>query len=119
METIGIGQSIVITVFSMTVVFLVLLGISFLIDLLRIIVEKNESKKPLDVVETIEDKKVEKLEEDIKEDNISDEELVAVISAAVAASMGLSLPEINIKQIKRVDSGWKDTARSEQVLKNI
>ena len=119
METMGIGQSIVITIFSMTVVFLVLLSISFLIDLLRIIVEKSQSKKSVDLVETIENKKMDMAVEETKENNMSDEELVAVISAAIAASMGLDIPDINIRSIKRVDNGWKDTARNEQVLKNI
>lgn len=120
METIGVGQSIVITIFSMLVVFLVLVGISFLIDLLRLAVERLESKGN---EEKITDKK---LVEDVKEevtseasDLSSDEELVAVISAAIAASMGVDLPDIRINSIRRIDDGWKNRARDEQVFKNI
>lgn len=116
METIGLGQSIVITIFSMLVVFLVLMGISFLIDLLRLVVERMEDKGK-GMREEVSD-----LEEEprtVPENLAGDEELVAVISAALAASMGVDLPEINIKSIKRVDHSWKSAARNEQVFKNI
>lgn len=115
------GQALGITVFSMSVVFVVLIGISFLIDLLRIVVEKGESKKVNTSKEEteIEVANSESIEVDTRKEEMTDEELVAVISAAVAASMGLELPDINIRSIKRVDNSWKNVARNEQVLKNI
>ena len=44
-----------------------------------------------------------------------DLELIAVISAAVAAFIGSGAP-VKIKSVKRVN-GWKNAARAEQVLK--
>ena len=118
MEYITIADSLVITVFSMAVVFLVLLGISYMIDFLRMFaekrIEKNATGKNLEEIKVVE---AEREDEDIRE--IDDEELVAVISAALAASMGAEIPEIRIKSIRRRDESWKTVARQEQVLKNI
>ena len=44
-----------------------------------------------------------------------DMELIAVISAAVAAFMGSAAP-VRIKSVKRVN-GWKNAARTEQIFK--
>ena len=44
-----------------------------------------------------------------------DMELIAVISAAVAAFMGSAAP-VKIKSVKRVN-GWKNAARTEQIFK--
>ena len=44
-----------------------------------------------------------------------DMELIAVISAAVAAFMGSGAP-VKIKSVKRVN-GWKNAARTEQIFK--
>ncbi len=42
-------------------------------------------------------------------------EIIAVISAAVAAFMGSGVP-VKIKSVKRVN-GWKNAARTEQIFK--
>ncbi len=52
-EYITIGQSLLITVFSMIVVFIVLVAISYLIDLLRIATNNKEK----DVENTVVEKK--------------------------------------------------------------
>jgi len=47
------------------------------------------------------------------------EELIAVIAAAVAASMGLDLPDINIQSIRRIPQNttpWADMGRKEQLF---
>ncbi|MBR7040794.1 MAG: OadG family protein [Clostridia bacterium] len=44
-----------------------------------------------------------------------DTELIAVISAAVAAFLGSAAP-VKIKSVKRVN-GWKNAARTEQIFK--
>lgn len=46
------------------------------------------------------------------------EELVAVIAAALAASLGLDIPNINIKSIKRIQqnsSTWSEMGKIEQL----
>lgn len=45
-----------------------------------------------------------------------DEEVVAVIAAVIAASMGLKIPDINIKRIRKIENSiWINTARIEQI----
>lgn len=45
-----------------------------------------------------------------------EEELVALIAAVIAANMGVSLPELNIKKIRKIDNSiWTKAARIEQI----
>ncbi len=122
-NNISLGQGFLITIFSMAIVFLVLLGISFLIDVLRRAVAEDkpkleESKKLEEKAVAVEESPAKKEEVDLEDEH----ELVAVIAAALACSMGVELPDINIKSIKRVnsnDTSWQNVARREQVFKNI
>jgi Na+-transporting methylmalonyl-CoA/oxaloacetate decarboxylase gamma subunit len=103
----------------MAVVFVALIGISYLIDLLRIASDRNGNTKGSNKANAIEEKEVKKVEESSVQENLNDEELVAVISAAVAVSLGVSIPEVNIKSIKRVTENtpaWAAMGRREQIL---
>lgn len=116
-EFIGIGDALIVTLFSVVMVFLVLIVISIFIGMLKGLDRKkeepflaNESKLDL-----IKDKTI-KEQEALNMAN--DEELVAVISAALAASMGLKLPEINIKSIRRLNNNspaWARAGKQEQI----
>lgn len=120
-ERITLMDSLMITVFSMAVVFAVLAGIALFIKLLRAasngVVEKEVKNK---IQENI---KVEMANETIEEkEDIEDEELVAVISAAIAASLGVSIPEINIRSIRRTDlatNSWAQAGRVEQIMSRL
>lgn len=126
-DKITIGQSLIITIFSMAVVFLVLIGISYLINLLKVATnnDKKKSKKEVQVsrVESS-TKSKEKLGPIVEEnvDEVEDEELVAVIAAAVSASMGVSTSEMHIKSIKRVSTpspAWVQVGRIEGVSNKL
>lgn len=115
---ISIGDSLVITVFSMAIVFVVLIAISYLIDILRITTNGNEGKKKSNIEDTKTQKpaisKTAKVEE-----NVNDEEIVAVISAAIAASLGVATQNLNIKSIRRIPQTnpiWSDIGRREQMM---
>lgn len=44
------------------------------------------------------------------------EELVAVIASVIAANLGLNIPDIEIKKIRRINrSIWTDAARLERL----
>ena len=108
-----------ITIFSMVVVFIVLIAISYLIEILRVTTNgkkgKEEPKKAI-----VEEKAVKK--EETKEEKVDDEELVAVIAAAVATSLGTTIPQIKIKTIKRITSTtplWSEAGRREQILEKL
>lgn len=50
------------------------------------------------------------------------EELIAVITVAVAASMGVGLPDINIQAIRRIPQNtiaWADMGRKEQLFSRL
>lgn len=119
-EYITIGDGLVITLFSMVIVFITLLAISYLIDLLTILVNRREKKKAVPETEVKVDKEkiVKESKESSVEENIDDEELVAVISAAIAASLGVAVPQINIRSIKRtqsVNNVWSEMGKAEQI----
>ena len=119
-DIISVGDSLVITVFSMIVVFVVLIIISFLISALKSVggEKKVETKEQVVKQESI--KADENLQ--ISDTKVNDEELVAVISAAIAASLGVSIPEINIKSIRRVEQrtlAWSSAGRQEQIFNKL
>lgn len=102
-----------ITVFSMAIVFIALLVISYLIDGLRAIASKDNGKKTVEEKLEIEEKK------DIVEENSNEEELVAVIAAAIAASQGIDVSDVKISSIKRVPQNtpvWSRMGRQEQIF---
>lgn len=119
-EIISVRDSLVITIFSMIVVFVVLIIISFLISALKSVggEKKVESTKQVVKQEPV------KVDENLQVSNTkaNDEELVAVIAAAIAASLGVSIPEINIKSIRRVEQrtpAWSAAGRQEQIFNKL
>lgn len=120
-EHISIGDSLIITLFSISMVFIVLVFISMFISLLKNLDRKEQStvKKEIKKVPQT-NKELAKTEE--KVNTVDDEELVAVISAAIAASLGASLPEINIKKINRISgnsTAWSVAGRQEQIYNKL
>lgn len=114
-EYISIGDGLIVTLFSVVMVFVVLVIISVFISMLRFLEKKEVA--PVEEVMTKDDK-AEELKDSELVEVVDDEELIAVISAAVAASMGLALPEINIQSIKRVETSqpaWARAGRQEQI----
>lgn len=109
-DSIPIPESLLITLMSMAIVFLTLLVISFMLDLFKKFFYK-EPKKEVKVVETR--PQVEEVQEES-----NDEELVAVIAAAIAAHTSNSIENINIKSIRRVaqnSTAWTMAGRNEQI----
>lgn len=112
-DSVTIGQSLMITVFSMAIVFIALLVISYLIDGLRAIASKDNGKKTVEEKLEVEEKK------DIVEENSNEEELVAVIAAAIAASQGINVSDVKISSIRRVSQNtpvWSRMGRQEQIF---
>lgn len=118
-DYISLMDSLVLALVSMVAVFLILILISILISGLKNLDnEKKEEKvvkvevEPAPAAENLTSNIVE------EEKNEINEELVAVIAAAVASSLGLNIPDINIRSIRRVsqtNSSWGATGIKEQV----
>lgn len=118
-DIISIGDSLIITVFSMVVVFILLIVISIFISILKNIGGEKKKKvttvAPPTIIKEVEAK-------DTVIDTQNDEELIAVISAAIAASMGVQIPEINIKSIRRIPQSiptWGVAGRQEQLYSKL
>ena len=120
-EYISFLDSIVITIFSMAVVFVGLIILAMLISVLKNVgnkTDKMEVTKEVTIQTKVEKVAINDTDKEVEKDTVNDEELVAVIAAAVAASLGISIPEVNIKSIKRVpqrSSAWSATNRQEQI----
>ncbi len=112
-------ESLIVTIFSMLVVFLSLIAIAAIINRIRVISNKGEKR-----VEIITDVNVDKLksheniEKEVETENY--EELAAVIAAAIAISLGVDVPDINIQAIRRIpqySSPWRSMGKHEQLLR--
>lgn len=121
-ETVAFGQGLIVTVFSMAVVLAVLLLISYLINILKVTTNGKDKKVQPEETEALVEKKQKYVEKGALNKNVDDEELTAVIAAAISASMGVSIPDINIKAIRRVSqntSTWAEMGRKEQISRNL
>src|SRR5665648_59946 len=105
------SEALVVTLVSMLVVFVVLVLISILIGLLKNMSKENVKKVPESP------KKEEQpivASDEIGEEIEDKEELIAVISAAIAASLGLNIPDINITSIRRTNQSttvWREMSK--------
>ncbi len=107
------------TVLGMGITFTALIIIWGLTVLLKNVVLSIEGKKDSGVkVVNTPKKKTQAVSEVVEEDLTDDEELIAVISAAVASSMGTSVRNIVVRNIVRVNDDtptWGKVARIDQV----
>lgn len=110
-ETISFGEGLIVTALGMGVTFVTLIALSFLLDLLRMLFYKEPQKAPVQVVES-----TPAAEETVEEGN--EEELIAVISAAVAACLQTSTHNIVVRNIVRVGDQsptWNRLGKVEQM----
>lgn len=117
-EHLSILDSLIVTFVSMFVVFSMLVLISFLISGLKVVCSTKEKDKP----KVVESKTEEMVKETFEESQVIDEEIVAVIAAAVASNMGLNIPDVNIKSIKRISQSstlWGEVSKREQIFRNF
>lgn len=114
-------ESLIVTIFSMVIVFLSLTAIAAIINRIKVISNKGEkiveivSEANLEEIKTLGSQNVEGV--GIEEYN---EELVAVIAAAIASNLGIGVPEINIQSIRRIaqySSPWRSMGKQEQLFR--
>jgi sodium pump decarboxylase gamma subunit len=112
---VNFGDSLIITVFSMIVVFAALLALAAFISVLKNLSKERKKEATTKPSEPVKAKEV--AATGLVEAS-NDEELVAVIAAAIAASLGVTVPEINIKSIMRVSQNtpaWAEMGRQERI----
>lgn len=112
------GYGLIVTLVGMGVVFLVLIGLSYMLDLLKLFSKSGSVEKKTEFV------KIENIEEPVEAVNSSTEdegELIAAISAALAAFMGSS-SKLIVRSINRVEGNtpaWAKAGRQEQMLNRL
>lgn len=113
-NNVKLTEALFISVFAMVVVFLVLLIISYLIDITAFFINGKKNK----VAVKTETKVVKAVE---KVDNKKSDDTVVVIAAAIAAYLGTSVDNVKIKSIRRVnqtDSPWTERGLFAQINKS-
>ncbi|MBM7581327.1 sodium pump decarboxylase gamma subunit [Caldicoprobacter guelmensis] len=114
-------DSVKVMVLGMGTVFVVLIGLVFIIKALHRLTDKSASKaeqvfEPAQKSDAVNN--AVQLQERVEED----EELVAVIAAAVAASLHRSTHDIVVRSIKRVPAItpiWNRVGRQEQIVTRL
>lgn len=103
-----ISYGVVITIEGMLVVFLILILIMLVIYAMGALSSEKKTKKSADVAEA-----PSQMPEAVVEAVEDEGELIAVLTAAVAACMGTSSASVNIKSYKKVSSAWNNAAKRE------
>lgn len=105
-----ISFGIVITIEGMLVVFAILILIMLAIQAMSFFTKTNPQK-----AKTVE--QVVPEEAPLSENTVDENELIAVLTAAVAACMDTTVSSVNIRSYKKVASAWCNAAKRE-VLDN-
>ena len=110
-DKVELGQALFISIFAMAVVFLVLLIISYLIDLTALCLKGNKTKKKTkNATEVKPDAQVAR--------KSSDDSLVVVIAAAIASYLGTSVDNVKITKIRRITqtgTAWSERGLLSQI----
>ena len=106
-----ISYGIVISIEGMLVVFAILILIMLTIYAMKLF--SGEKKPKSKAVETVTTEEV----ATTAEETVDEGELIAVLTAAVAACMGTSSAGVNIRSYQKVSSAWGNAAKRE-VLDN-
>ena len=96
----ALSTGLMVTGLGLAIVFGVLVILMIVLMLFKVIFGKNSdnSEKKTEKIETA------PVEESVVADDMSEEELIAVFTAAIAASLRTSTYNLQIKSYKRIDS---------------
>ncbi|MGI6585560.1 MAG: OadG family protein [Lutisporaceae bacterium] len=113
-----LGYGLIVTLVGMGVVFTVLVGLSYMLDVLKLLSKAGTAEKKNEPVKIDSVEEPEEAVSTLVEDN---GELIAVISAAVAAFMGNNR-NFAVRSINRVEDNtpaWAKIGRQEQMLNRL
>ncbi len=113
-----LSQGLPIAIIGYVMVFVVLAILWAVIEIMRIVVTPKAAKKVEKDAESV--KTEETLSDVIVEDETDESELVAVLTAAVAASLNTSTYNLKIKSFKRIDTKnnvWANASRNDAISK--
>lgn len=123
-DSVSINQALVVTVFSMLIVFATLYIISLILSGFKSAFYKDKSKKKEKPKENInlEQKKNVNRAEKVEDKTEEETEIVAVITAALAQSLSVLPADIRIKAISRIPQTapvWAVAGRQKQVSNKL
>lgn len=107
-----ISEGLVVTVMGVCIVFSILLMISFILSLFAIVF-KEKKAKTAEAKETAPVIPAPIAEEEEHVNEMDDRELIAVITAAIAASMNTTTDGLVVRSLRRVNT-WNKEAIQEQ-----
>lgn len=102
-----------VTVLGLAIVFSVLIVLMLILMLFKVIFYKDPKKKTVKVEETASVQTVE-----VSEPQMNEEELIAVITAAIAASLNTSTYNLQIKSYRRIEDkkpAWNKAGLRESI----
>ena len=102
-----------VTVLGLAIVFAVLIVLMLILMLFKVIFYKDSKKKTVKVEETAPVQTVE-----VSEPQMNEEELIAVITAAIAASLNTSTYNLQIKSYRRIEDkkpAWNKAGLRESI----
>lgn len=112
-----ISTGLVVTIIGMGIVFLVLILLWLVLELMRIIFSKEKKEEISTAENVVQTPVVSTIEQEQ-----DDDELVAVIAAAIAASLGTSTYNLKIASIKRTGEGspiWNRAGKQQIINKSL
>ena len=116
-----LGQGVPIAIIGYVMVFVVLGILWAVIELMRVVLAPKDTKKTKEVVATnVQQTTNASVEEVVETEKIDEGELVAVLTAAVAASLNTSTYNLRIKSFKRIDTknnAWSNASRNDAINK--
>jgi sodium pump decarboxylase gamma subunit len=111
-----LGFGFAVTIICMSIVFLVLIALQYLIRIQRSLVEKMEDTTKEKPALKPQQPQAEPVKAAVAEED--NEELVAVISAAVAAVLGKPTSSIIVRSIRKIEPAapsWAIAGRQDQI----
>lgn len=115
-----IGDGVMVSIIGLLTVFMVLIMLWLILEIMHVVIARTASKekaKEEPVTETHVKENVPAVAmtaaADLKPQD--DSQLIAVITAAVAASLNTSTYNLRIKSLRRTDN-WKKASKNEHVL---
>ncbi|MDD2481358.1 MAG: OadG family protein [Lutispora sp.] len=109
---------LIVTLVGMGIVFIVLIGLAYMLDALKLLSNRGTAEKKTEIVKV---EKVAEPAEAISTPAEDEGELMAVISAALAAFMGSS-SNLVVRSINRVEGNapvWAKVGRQEQMFNRL
>ena len=117
-----LGQGVPIAIIGYVMVFVVLGILWAVIELMRVILSPKSPKTANEAVTAaiVQEKADAPVAEVVETEQMDEGELVAVLTAAVAASLNTSTYNLRIKSFKRIDTknnAWSNASRNDAINK--